>query len=64
MAKSEDSPFAFDTDDWEKLLDISKDLRRPKSVKEAALRKIREIEQRTGLLIVGPYNGKKKNVRI
>jgi hypothetical protein len=59
MAKSE-SPFAFDTDDIERLTGSLKDPLSPRSVKEAALRKIREVERRTGLLIVGPYNGGKK----
>jgi hypothetical protein len=58
MAKSEGSENEFSNEDSAyKLLAIIGNSSRPRSVKEAALRRLREIERVTGKDYYGAYNG-------
>lgn len=57
MAKSEGNGPEYKTDDPLTLMAVLIDLTAPRSVKEAALRRIREIERKTGKTIYGGYNG-------
>lgn len=56
MAKNETPLDIIDTMDVDYLLGILKSMRATKSVKAAALRRIRQIEQETGAEIYGNYN--------
>lgn len=58
MAKSEGSLDVLTTMDVDYLLGVLKSLRVPRSTKEAALRRIREIERETGQELYGNYNGR------
>lgn len=58
MAKSEGTLPRFDTNDVGVLFAAVHDKRNPRAVKEAALRRIREIERGIGkALVTGEYNG-------
>lgn len=57
MAKSEDNSPEYTTKDPMTLMAVLMDRSAPRSVKEAALRRIREIERETGTCIYGNYNG-------
>jgi len=56
MAKSEGSSVQFATDDLNLLKDIVLDRRQPRSVKEAALRRVRQIERGLEKEVFGEYN--------
>lgn len=56
MAKSEGSAVRFATDDLTLLKNIVLDKRQPRSVKEAALGRIRQIERGLEKAVFGDYN--------
>lgn len=56
MAKSEGSAVRFATDDLNLLKNIVLDKRQPRSVKEAALGRIRQIERGLDKAVFGDYN--------
>lgn len=58
MSKSEGTHIMFEDIGAVEALKILRDPRRPRSVKEAALRRIRVIERETGETIYGNYNGR------
>lgn len=58
MSKSEGSYDKCHSNDIPWMLRVVSDLNQPKSVKEAVLGRIRQIEKETGRVIYGHYNRK------
>lgn len=61
MARSEVPELEIATSNVPYLMSVIKDTRAPKSYKQAALRRIRQIERDTGRSIYGSYNGASRN---